>query len=250
MAACGKMVDAVAAMNPIIGTSHILDVGAGTGSIERAVRQRYPEVPILATDQAQGMVDFLRSQNISGVEVEQADATDLSTLVPAGHFTHAFGAFMIQLCGDRQPLVCSELFRALADGGCAALSICVDFGILEPFHLACEQLDGSYKRPEAFDEQAWKTVEPLMEAMRSAGFVDVTSFPMEVRISCKSPEEFVDFWWNSKHPILTKVTMSFNGDRAAIKALFRTLVMERFPDPSVLAAKVDIAVGRKPAGEA
>jgi trans-aconitate methyltransferase len=119
-----KILEAVTALRPITKTSRVLDVGAGTGSMTRVIRQQYPEVPIVALDLAPGMVESLEAQDIPNVTTGVADARDLdSQFVPDGAFTHALSMFVIQFVGpERHSDVCAELFRALEPGGVVALS--------------------------------------------------------------------------------------------------------------------------------
>lgn len=243
------MVQAVVRAKHINNSSRILDVGAGTGCIERTLRQLYKEYdcPISAFDIAPGMVKQIRSQNFSNVFASIGDATALDKdLAPDSHFTHAFGSHMIQFCGKRQLNVCRELFRCLEPGGIAALSIGHGTNGPEPWHRACQQLDATYVPYEEYDTTAWQTVQQVSDGMKEAGFVDMDCLDVWMHLDCNH-DEWVHFWFEGGHPIYLKHMQAWAGELSEVRPVFERILKEEYPDPSMLGTFSGIVIGRKPA---
>lgn len=241
---CGAMVKETASVYPMTSDSKILDVGSGTGGIERVIRERNVTVPILAVDYSQGMVDFLQSQNMHNVVVKRGDGANLKDVVSDAQFTHAFSSLVVQFVAANNDF-CSEILRALVPGGHACISICSRLDIPEPFFEACRRLDPDYVRQEPNDGFSWRTVENLADGMARAGFVDLVKHKTEIWFPVESPEVFFDFFFNSKHPIFSELPKSYHGDQAALKAMFRQVLKEKYVGTKLLGT-VEFVVGKKP----
>jgi ubiquinone/menaquinone biosynthesis C-methylase UbiE len=101
----------------------ILDVACGTGAVPDVISKRLsPDVSVLATDYAQGMVDAVNNraekEGWKNVKAQVMDATDL-TLADASVdvVTCSFGMMFI----PEAPKALSEFHRVLTPGGQAIL---------------------------------------------------------------------------------------------------------------------------------
>lgn len=242
-----KTVEMVEQLCPITPDSNVLDIGAGTGSITRTVRQKYPDTRIMATDSAPGMVANLDQQNIPGVVTAVADGRNLDrNLIPDGSFTHALAGLMIQFCGDEQISVCRELYRALVPGGAAAVSISYNVDIPEPWHRACERVDSSrYTRVPLHEPKAWMTTERVKEAMQSVGFVDVQDAQVYMRGNIGSVDEYLDYWLNSKHPLFAKMIAAWQGDLSEVLPTLKSILEKEYTMPMELGGMSGIVAGKK-----
>lgn len=243
-----RMLEMIEQLCPVTPASYVLDVGAGTGSITRTVRQKNPDTKILAIDLAPGMVASLDAQQIPGVVTALVNATSMDRkIVPEGSFTHAIAGLMIQFCGDDQITLCQELFRSLVPGGAAAASISYDVDIPEPWHRACERVDRSrYTRVELHDPKAWMTTERVKQGMESAGFVDVQEAQQYMRGNIGSVDEYLEYWLNGKHPVFAKFIAAWQGDVAEVVPTLRNILENEYTMPMELGAMSGIVVGRKP----
>lgn len=245
--AAEAMVTAMNDVKPVTKESRVLDVGVGTGAATMAMHRSFPSVPIRAVDLSPGMLEIISGRNIPGLSTAVADATQLDrSVVPLGGFSHVMCAMAIQFCEDKQLQAVRELYDSAEPQGIVALSIGLDITVPEPFNLTCEALDPHYKRASVYSDKAWKTMEQLEDAMKTAGLRDVTSKTVFAYLNTKSLEEYEDCWWNGNHPAYRQHLASWTGDMELVKSKMKEVYREHLANGGKVGALIGIAVGTKP----
>jgi malonyl-CoA O-methyltransferase len=94
----------------------VLDLGAGTGHATRALKRKFPQALVIASDIAEGMLSRAESQSrwLRRFERVRADAYSLPFRSDA--FDLVFSSLMLQWCDDLDA-VFSEISRVLRPGG-------------------------------------------------------------------------------------------------------------------------------------
>ncbi|KAI3320787.1 hypothetical protein HD806DRAFT_524481 [Xylariaceae sp. AK1471] len=230
--------------------SRFLDMGSGNGACTLAFRNLHPDVPIFAADFAPGMIDILKEQNIPGVTAAVADATNIDrNIIPKGDFSHMALSFMIQFCGAKQMDALKEAYDTVEAGGAVAVGIGMESGheaLQCPFDLACEALEPQYQRVNPHLEEAWMESKQVEDGMKAVGFTNISSTRSFIALNFASPEDYLHYFWNGKHPGLQRGIDSWKGDMNEVKLMMYKVLLEQYPNPPKLGAWAGITVGLKP----
>lgn len=121
LAPCTSLLSQVDARLPFDSTpsASVLDNGAGSGMLTSLLRERYPSLPILATDISPGMLETLR-QKLPGVETRVLNAEGLDGL-EHGAFSHVLSTFVVNFLADPARGV-AEMARVARPGGVVAIA--------------------------------------------------------------------------------------------------------------------------------
>ena len=190
--------------------SSVLDSGAGTGSLTIRLSQRFPSVPILATDISSGMlatIDALRLPNVTTriVDASQAGALDAESA------SHVLSTFMVQFLPDPQGAI-EEMCRTVRPGGVLGVGIWDERN--EPnqaWAKACRTLDTGYRVPKPHDESAWYSTGELEKALSNAGLKEVRSEIVSVRHVHESTGSFMKFWFEGGNPAIQSMVNDWKG---------------------------------------
>lgn len=164
-----------------IDVTRLLDVGSGTGTVALAAARRWPDVEIVASDAAGGMLEFARARAAeSGVAMEHlAFTVGAADELPfqSGSFDAVVSSFVLQLVPDRLAAL-AEIRRVLAPGGILGYVTWLDRDSPEPFRAADEFDEAVYDlnvdEPDESDETIAgdvRSVRTAADELRRAGFV-------------------------------------------------------------------------------
>jgi 2-polyprenyl-3-methyl-5-hydroxy-6-metoxy-1,4-benzoquinol methylase len=162
-----KVADLVAARVPVLSRARVLEVGAGTGLLGFALRDRAAHVTLADSSQEMLAVarEKLRAQGPCNVDVTALDLAEGP--FPAGGFEVVCALLVLHHVPDTDALL-RRLHQALEPGGFLCLS-----------DLDAE--DGSYHGPGFAGHHGFDRVR-LAESLRRAGFTEVrfeTAFQVE-----------------------------------------------------------------------
>jgi ubiquinone/menaquinone biosynthesis C-methylase UbiE len=188
--------------NRRIEVRRLLDVGAGTGTVALAAARRWPQVEIVASDAAGGMLEFARARAVeAGLAVEHlAFTVGAADELPfqSASFDAAVSSFVLQLVPDRLAAL-AEIRRVLAPGGLLAYVTWLDRDSPEPFRAADEFDEAVYDldvdEPDERDETIAGDVRSARTAadeLRRAGFVRASARE-ETLVYEWSMEAYVDY---------------------------------------------------------
>jgi SAM-dependent methyltransferase len=166
--------------------NRVLDVGSGTGTLALSAVSRWPDVEVVASDAAAGMLGFaqgraedaglLRDGRLSFV-VGPAEELPF----PSGSFDVAVSSFVLQLVPDRLAAL-TEIRRVLRPAGMLAYVTWLDRDSREPFRAAEEFDEAVYDldvdEPDDSDDTIAGDVRSSRSAateLRRAGFVRVSA---------------------------------------------------------------------------
>jgi ubiquinone/menaquinone biosynthesis C-methylase UbiE len=238
-------------------SSFVLDVGSGTGAVTLTVANEFPSVPILATDNAAGMLDIL-SSNLSSdqkkhVETRVVDAHNLSELViKPGHsgtnFSHIFASFMLHYTKSHLDVI-KEMTTVLRPGGVIGIANWT-LPIIDVYTIwkrACHEIDPLYEMPNPFDSSAWETEEEIQDGLASFGFGDIRTELIEMPLSFPSAEAYAKFWFEGQNPGAARVVEEFHGDdRALRRKKVEEVVRRDYQDGKAIFIRGTLGWGRKP----
>jgi len=108
--------------SPITKDSHILDAGAGAGSLAIEVKHQRPAASVLTTDISTRTLEQIELLHLADVTTRQADAMGVAGIADV-KFTHVVSFFAIQFTSDCSNTV-ESMYRVLTRGRVAGISIC------------------------------------------------------------------------------------------------------------------------------
>ncbi|KAL8823491.1 MAG: hypothetical protein Q9191_005805 [Dirinaria sp. TL-2023a] len=228
---------------------HVLDNGAGTGSLTDSLLTSYPGIDILATDIAPGMLEAINAKKRPNVSTKVLDAAKLNNVEGMGidnTFSHAFSTFMIQFA--KKPLdVLREMHRVLIPGGLLGLGV---WGLrIEPniaWEEACQALDPNYRLPPPFtDPNAWCTPQECEDALRKIGFKNTYPEVYSVPFEFENTDSYIGFWYGAKNPVSDRLRKSFQGDQEDAKRSLAKVLRERYNDATTIVVDSVLTVGVK-----
>jgi ubiquinone/menaquinone biosynthesis C-methylase UbiE len=180
----------VGAYPDAIAGQSVLDIGAGTGAVSRAVR--FLGGQVTAVDAADDMVEHMRAH---GLEAVTGDLLSLPFDSPA--FDGAIAAFSISHVADPVRAL-AEARRVVRDGGCVVVGLfaATRANASKDVVDAVAQRYG-YARPAWYDrlkreyEPLTNTPSTLRECARSADLVDITIAARVVDTGVTAPADIV-----------------------------------------------------------
>ncbi len=224
-----------------------LDNGAGSGVVTTTLRSRFPNIPILAADLSPGMLETIEKKLLPQVVCQVLDAMDLSPLIADNTFTHTLSTFMVQFAAD--PLhTLKEMYRVTKPSGTLGLclwgeELCFD----APWEETVRHFEPGYMYPHTWTPD-WSDEERLRTYIREAGFTDVRSRTMRPRIGFNSPEEFFEFYLESKNPEFMRAYQPWwdKGMEGVMRPMYERIVKEKYNDAKDFdMMKVFLFVARK-----
>lgn len=244
-------------LRPLAGPdAHAFDNGCGTGVLTLALKEKFPNLPILASDASAGMVAILKARLDDAsanhvIETRVLDGRDLAG-VPDDSFTHTFSTFMVCLAPDPHEIA-KEMYRVTSPGGVLGLAVWADplFGYFNtPWAKACRTFVPDYE-PVAIMEDSWTLVEKVSEGLEKVGFRDVDVRMESEKWRWESAEDLVGYFFDAGNPgnILMRASFEDRGVEAStVRELYGKVVREMYEveggavEGEVLAC---IATGRK-----
>lgn len=186
-----RLAEAVVAGYPGgVAGQHIVDIGAGTGAVSRAVLNRGGRVT--AVDAAADMVRHMRADGIDAV-----DGDLLALPFEAMMFDGAIAAFAISHVADPVQAL-AEARRVVRDGG----AVVIGGFAAAPANASKDVVDAvaqryGYARPAWYDtlkrefEPLTNTAERLRECARRAGLAEITVAEQVVETGVEAPMDIV-----------------------------------------------------------
>ncbi|PMD59108.1 S-adenosyl-L-methionine-dependent methyltransferase [Hyaloscypha bicolor E] len=184
---------------PITPSSYILDNACGTGIVTSLIKSQHPDVRILGTDLAPGMIETFRAkarkEGWENVETKVVDSRELEG-VEDGVFSHVVTNFGLtpgteDTSGPQK--IAKEIWRVLGDGGVAVVTTWAQRNFAGPLEAAALRIRPTEK-PYSWDvPEEWARGSWLMKRLEDAGFGNrVTVKRVEGRMEAGSLEKLVD----------------------------------------------------------
>ena len=221
-----------------------LDNGAGSGVVTTALRARFPNIPILATDLSPGMLETIEKKRLPQVKCQVLDAIDLSSIADST-FTHSYSTFMIQFSSD--PLrALGEMYRVTKSGGTLGLCMWGELCFDAPWEDTVRHFEPDYTYPHAWTPD-WSHEGRLRTYIQDVGFKDVQMKTIRPRWDFESPEEYFRFYLESKNPEFMRGYQPWwdKGMEGTMRPMFERIVREKYNGAKDFDMKVFLIVARK-----
>ena len=259
-----------------------LDLGTGTGAVACILRERFPHLPILATDISPHMIERVRSAVATVADLDSKDPTDgqpllltglmdmrkpfsvhivdgkkqgnddggseATTHLQEGTFSHVFCSFAIQsLLAEEAEVALKQYRQLLRPDGILAISAWeqdeAKTGPVLIWGQAARKVRPGYENPPAYERGEWEGKDDLIKGLKETGFTEVSAREVDVGFNIGT-ERFLKWWWESGHLIPARRLRDFDGDMDEVKLQMRNLLDERYDKGLRIPMKVGIAVGR------
>lgn len=221
-----------------------IDNGAGSGVVTVALRTRFPTIPILAADLSPVMLETIEKKRLPQVRCQVLDAIDLSPIVD-GTFTHALSNFMIQFTPD--PLrALQEMCRVCKAGATIGLCMWGELCFDAPWEETVRHFEPDYTYPHTWTPD-WSDEERIQAYIREAGFKDVRSKIMRPKWDFESPEEYFEFFLESKNPEFIRAYQPWwdKDMKSTMRPMLENIVRERYGGAKDFDMKALLFVARK-----
>ena len=213
---CKILLERVCTLLPLsTPNSTAFDNGCGTGVLTSVLKDKYPNVPLLATDASDGMISILKrrisDQKWADATARVVDSRHLSEIQDES-FTHTFSTFMVCLAPDPDTIV-QEMLRVTKAGGVLGLATWGDprFGrFFTPWEKACRELMPGYEAPPVMEEE-WTLAANVEAGLVRAGFKDVRVWVEELTWRWESAEALAEYLFKGGNPPNVKVIESFKA---------------------------------------
>ncbi|KAE8449340.1 hypothetical protein EG329_008241 [Mollisiaceae sp. DMI_Dod_QoI] len=234
-------------------SARAIDLGAGTGSLTHQLAEKYPSLPILATDISPGMLEKLMSiikdPTSTKITSQVADmAAPVGGAATEGSFSLVFSTMAIQVLPDPAgESTLSEWARLLQPDGIVAIGIWdfdEDCGPHALWAAAAKSVEPGYVSPPLVPPRHWTGRADLDAGLKAAGFRDVQSEVMRIGFDV-GKEGFMGFFWESENPMPLACQDSFHGDLAKVKVEMERLLNDMY-DGNEIPLSAALAVGRRP----
>ena len=230
------LIDRVSTILPLTTPdSSAFDNGCGTGVLTAVLKQQHPQIPLLATDASDGMIDVMHrkivDQKWDNVTARVLDSRHLFD-VQTDSFTHTFSTFMVCLAPEPDQIV-REMLRVTKPGGVLGLAVWGDerFGhFFTPWEQACRRLIPDYEAP-AVMEAEWTVAANVEAGLDRAGFKDVKVWVEDSGWRWESAEALAKYVFDGGNPANVKVIESFKargGNLQEARALYIKIANEEY----------------------
>ena len=230
---------------PLSGPNvNILDNGAGSGVVTIALRARFANAPILAADLSAGMLRIIEEKRLSNVRCKVLDALNLRE-IPDDTFTHSLSTFMIQFTPD--PLrALREMYRVTNPGGALGLCMWGELCFDAPWEETARQFEPNYSYPRPWTAD-WQDEKRLREYIEAVGFRDVQMRTIRPRWDFQSPEEYFNFYLESRNPYFMAGYQPWwdDGKEGIMRPMFERIVRDNYAGAKDFAMKVWLFIARK-----
>ncbi|KAH8549662.1 S-adenosyl-L-methionine-dependent methyltransferase [Umbelopsis sp. PMI_123] len=228
----------------------ILDVACGTGVVPEAiVKKLSPDISVLATDYAQGMVDFARSkienQGWRNVKFQVEDGMNL-TLSDAS-MDVVFCVFGVMLMPDGGKAL-SEFYRVLVPGGKAVFATWASQDMQPLMWTALAKAKGQ-EPAELPWIRGWGDLEFCQEQLKAAGFQETSG--EHISGEMEAGEEELDGFIGSivRNPAVRAGLLNdmSDDDIKVFKAAMKDAIVEKYGKQEVYKfnAVANVALGIK-----
>ena len=231
-----------------LNESYVLDVGAGTGAVTLALKSKYPNTKILATDITPAMLQTIAEQILPNVATQIVDARGLTATLGKDRFSHVFSSFMLQTILTPVDAV-REMYKVVIPGGVVGIAIWGQhLGALEIWREAVRTLFFEYRTPPPFDdERAWRTSHALETGLKAVGFEDVSIEHVRIPSPFTNVESFIEAWFDGKNPTAEKMMIGWLiEDLERVKVATEELLREKYGDGKDFWTEAVLGVGRRP----
>ena len=169
----------------------VLEIGCGTGSVARELRERWPDRPILGLDLSAPYIAHARRQSAT-IRYAVADAQRLC--LPDGTFAGALAQLVLNFIPDA-PAAVSEARRVVRRGGTVAAAVWDFRGGLVYQRLFWDTASGVEASAGAARDRLFSTplasAEGLADLWRRCGLAEVATGSLTIRMDY---ETFDDYW--------------------------------------------------------
>ncbi|MGQ7793212.1 class I SAM-dependent methyltransferase [Faunimonas sp. B44] len=224
----------------------LLDVGAGTGSMAFALRRRYPERSITATDVSPAYLAYARGRpEAEGVAFVEDDLC--RSALPDGAFAAAYAVLVLNFVGDA--LAAAREMKRLCRSGGTAVAAGWDFrGGLTYQRLLWDTASVLDGKAAAIRDRLFASPLALPDGMtnllREAGFAAVRRDEATIRMDFA---DFADFWeplLGGQGPVGGYVAALAPEERSRIGEAVRRAFLTGAPDgPRSLTATAWVVTG-------
>ncbi|MAF53282.1 MAG: hypothetical protein CL694_09780 [Chloroflexi bacterium] len=206
--------DRLATLSDVQAGQRVLDISTGIGEPAVTVAKLVgTDGSVVATDQSPGMLAIARrriaDQRLSNIELAEADTEQLN--LPDGEFDAVVCRWGLMFLPDVHEAL-SRIRQTIKAGGRFATSVWstpdkVPF-ISLPMGTARRGLDPPPPPPQPGAPNLFGLGEPglIERAFEEAGFEDVRSETLTIRVTADSPEQYRDFMSDIAPPIRTLIS--------------------------------------------
>ena len=226
------------------GGATAFDNGAGSGVVTTSLRARFSTIPILAADLSPGMLELIEKKRLPHVKCQVLDAIDLSPIAD-NTFTHSLSTFMIQFSSD--PLrALKEMYRVTKPGGTLGLCMWCELAFDAPWEDTVRQFEPDYTYPHTWTPD-WADGGRLRTYIQDVGFKDVRMKTIQPRWDFESPEEYCEFYLESKNPEFMRAYQPWwnKGMESTMRPMLEKIVREKYNGAKDFDTKVFLFVARK-----
>lgn len=197
------------------------DNGCGTGVLTSVLKHHYPDLPVLASDISEGMVDVGKSRaSMAGWKTIRLKVIDGRNLEPiaADTFSHTFSTFMICLAAEPD-VIAKEMYRVTQPGGVLGLAVWgepyfVPFNT--PWTKACRRFIPGYQ-PLQVMGSAWTRRDEIEAGLKKAGFIDIVAREEEESWSWESVGVMLKYFFDGGNPGNEAIIRSFSDQGGQIE---------------------------------
>lgn len=247
-----RLISLVETVNPPLSSpdARVLDLGAGTGSLAFQLTEKYPTLPILATDISAGMLEQIRASSLwtSNITTQVVDMrAPVGGSVSEGEFSHVFSTMAIQSLPGGEDVV-ARWSRLLRPDGVLAIAVWDmempnGSGVHAVWAEAAIAVDPSYVNPPILPPGHWLGLRALEAGLEAAGFEVEKAESLYVGFDLGT-EGFMRFFWEMGNPMPLQRQASFKGDLERVKVEMERLLDEVYDGGRNIPLWVGVVVAR------
>ena len=231
-----NVVDRVQSQSDLNGQgTTAFDNGCGTGVLTVALKEKFPSLPILATDASSVMVEKVNRRveehGWKDIKRQTLDARDLSDIAD-NSFSHTFSTFMVYLAPDPNKIV-QEMYRVTKPGGVLGLAVWGEPYFLffnSPWTEACRTLIPDYQSVMVMGK-SWTQMEDVKAGLLRVGFRDVDAREEKAIWRWKNVQDLSKYFFEGGNPGNDMIIDSFGakgGNVEEARRLFDRIVEREY----------------------